>query len=296
MKRVGAWIVAALMVLGVSGAAKAADPFGATRLAWNRPHAPFHVIGNVYYVGVAGVAVFLIRTPAGDILTDGALPESVPLIERNLRTLGVKLPDIKILLNSHAHFDHAGGLAALKKATGAKLYASAADAPFLEAGHITFGPSRADPFPPVAVDHQIRDGDTVSLGGVTLTAHLTPGHTPGCTTWTMPVTTAGHTYQVMFFCSISVAGNPLTGTPAYPGIAQDYLHSFAKLSHMHADVFLAPHGEQFGMDAKLERMKAGAANPFVDPDELGHYLAAARKDYDAQLAAQFAAKGHYVHP
>src|SRR6185312_8951943 len=171
-----------------------------------------------------------------------------------------------------------------------------ADKPFLESGRITFGPSVNDPFPPVKVDHVVQDGETVSLDGVTLTAHLTPGHTPGCTTWTMPVTEAGHTYQVMFFCSISVADNPLTGTRAYPEIARDYRSSFDKLRGMHVDVFLAPHGAQFGMDAKLQRMKEGAANPFVDPEEFQHYLAAARKDYDAELARQFAAKGGYVHP
>ena len=273
-----------------------ADPFGQTRADWNRPHQPFRVIGNVYYVGTAGVSAFLIRTPAGDILTDGGLPESAPLIEKNIQALGVKLSDIKILLNSHAHFDHAGGLAELKRATGARLYASAADKAFLETGRITFGPSVADPFPPVKVDQVVKDGETVSLGGATLTAHLTPGHTPGCTSWTLPVTEAGHTYQVMFFCSITVAGNPLTGTPAYPNIAQDYRNSLARLKGVHVDVFLAPHGAQFGMDAKLQRMKVGAANPFVDPEEFQHYLAAARKDYDAELARQFAAKGGYVWP
>ena len=285
----------ALMLCGIASAA-ADDPFAQTRMDWNRPHQPFRVIGNVYYVGAAGVSAFLIRTPAGDILTDGGLPESAPLIEKNIRALGVKLSDVKILLNSHAHFDHAGGLAELKRATGGKLYASAADKPFLESGRITFGPSVNDPFPPVKVDHVVQDGETVGLDGVTLTAHLTPGHTPGCTTWTMPVTEAGHTYQVMFFCSISVAGNPLTGTRAYPEIARDYRSSFDKLRGMHVDVFLAPHGAQFGMDAKLQRMKEGAANPFVDPEEFQHYLAAARKDYDAELARQFAAKGGYVHP
>jgi metallo-beta-lactamase class B len=301
MKILPAMLALALMLVmpasaRMAAAAAAGDPFAKTRADWNKPHRPFHVIGNIYYVGTAGVSAFLIRTPAGDILTDGGLPESAPLIEKNIRTLGVKLSDVRILLNSHAHFDHAGGLAELKRATGARLYASAADKPFLESGRITFGPSTADPFPPVKVDQVVKDGDTVSLGGVTLTAHLTPGHTPGCTSWTMPVTEAGHTYQVMFFCSISVAGNPLTGTPAYPNIAQDYRATFEKLRDVHVDVFLAPHGAQFGMDAKLERMKTGAANPFVDPEEFQHYLAAARKDYDAELARQFAAKGGYVHP
>ena len=162
----GPTILLLALLCGAMVPARAADPFSQTRIAWNQPHIPFHVIGNVYYVGTAGVSAFLIRTPAGDILTDGGLPESAPLIEKNIQALGVKLSDVKILLNSHAHFDHAGGLAALKRATGAKLYASAADKPFLEAGRITFGPSAGDPFPPVKVDHVVRDGETVSLGGV----------------------------------------------------------------------------------------------------------------------------------
>jgi metallo-beta-lactamase class B len=301
MKTIPAMLALGLCLAMPASAQKAqppsgGDPFGQTRLNWNKPHRPFNVIGDIYYVGAAGVSAFLIRTPAGAILTDGGLPESAPLIEQNIRALGVKLSDVKILLNSHAHFDHAGGLAELKRATGAKLYASAGDRPFLESGRITFGPSVADPFPPVKVDHVVADGETVSLGGVTLTAHLTPGHTPGCTSWTMPVTAAGHTYRVMFFCSISVAGNPLTGSKAYPTIAQDYRSSFAKLREMDVDVFLAPHGAQFGMDAKLERMKVGAPNPFVDRDEFHHYLAAALKDYDTELASQFASRNSYVHP
>lgn len=301
MARAPVFLLGAMLAVGVpAGPAPAADADAATlaaqRAEWNRPHRPFPVIGNIYYVGTQGVSAFLIHTPAGDILTDGGLPESAPLIEKNIEALGFKLSDVKILLNSHAHFDHAGGLAALKKATGAQLYASAADTPFLEAGRITFGPSATIPFPPVKVDHVVKDGQTITLGGVRLTAHLTPGHTPGCTSWTMPVDVGGRTLQVLFFCSISVAGNPLTGTPAYPDIAQDYRASFAKLAAMHADVFLAPHGSQFGMDAKLARRTPNGPNPFVDPDEFPRYLAAARKAYDNALATQFVAKGAYVHP
>jgi metallo-beta-lactamase class B len=272
-----------------TGAAQAETPFSKERLEWNKPQKPFHIIGNLYYVGMAGVAVFLIKTDDGLILTDGGLPESAPVIEKNIRALGFKLSDVKLLLNSHAHFDHSGGLAQLKKGTGAKFAAGAGDKPFLESGHITFGPSSQIDTTPIHVDQAVKDGDKVSLGDVSLTAHATPGHTKGCTTWTMPLTDGGKTYHVMFFCSISVAGNSLIGDAAYPNIQDDYKNSFAKLNAMQADIFLAPHGNQFGLDAKLAKIKPGAPNPFIDPTELHRFLANARSDYDAELAKQVAA-------
>lgn len=277
-------VVLMTLLLG-TGAASAADlPFSKERKEWNVPHKPFHIIGNIYYVGMEGVSAFLITTPKGDILTDGGLPESAPFIEANIRALGFKLSDVKILLNSHAHFDHSGGLAQLKKDTGAQFYASAGDAPFLESGHITFGPSEKIDTTPIHVDHVVRDGESISLGGTTLTAHVTPGHTKGCTTWTTSVQDGGATRSVMFFCSISVAGNPIGGSPAYPGIVSDYRASFAKLEKMKTDIFFAPHGVQFGLDDKLPKLKPGAPNPFVDPTELHRFLAKARADFDAELA------------
>lgn len=278
-----------LTALLATGAAHADTPFSKERLEWNKPQKPFHIIGNLYYVGMAGVAVFLVKTDDGLIVTDGGLPESAPVIEKNIQALGFKLKDVKILLNSHAHFDHSGGLPRLKKDTGAKLAAGAADKPFLESGHITFGPSSQIDTIPVHVDQPVKDGDKVSLGDVTLTAHATPGHTKGCTTWTMPLTEGGKTYKVMFFCSISVAGNPLIGNTAYPNIQDDYKASFKRLNAMQADIFLAPHGGQFDLDAKLAKMKPGAPNPFIDPGELHRFLAKARSDYDAELTRQVAA-------
>jgi metallo-beta-lactamase class B len=285
MKRL---IVSALLLSGAS--AQAELPFAKDRIEWNKPQAPFHVIGNIYYVGMAGVSVFLIVTPKGDILTDGGLPESAPFIEKNIQALGFKLSDIKILFNSHAHFDHSGGLAKLKADTGAKLYASAGDRPFLESGHITFGPSSQIDTMPVHVDHVVADGETVRLGGVTMTAHVTPGHTKGCTTWTMPLTDGSVAHKVMFFCSITVAGNPLVGNKAYPGIVSDYRASFARLKKMEADIFLAPHGNQFGLAEKLAKMKPGAPSPFIDAGEKTRVLAGMEKDFNTELAKQQAAK------
>jgi metallo-beta-lactamase class B len=270
--------------------ARAELPFAKERIEWNKPQAPFHVIGNIYYVGMAGVSAFLIVTPKGDILSDGGLPESAPFIEKNIQALGFKLSDVKILLNSHAHFDHSGGLAKLKADTGAKFYASASDKPFLESGHITFGPAAQIDTVPVKVDHTVKDGEAVKLGGVTLTAHVTPGHTKGCTTWTMSLTDGGTAHKVMFFCSISVAGNPLVGNAAYPQIVSDYRASFARVKAMQADVFLAPHGEQFGLADKLAKMKPGASNPFIDAGEKDRFLTGMKKDFDKALAKQQAAK------
>jgi metallo-beta-lactamase class B len=272
------------------GSARAELPFAKERIEWNKPQAPFHVIGNIYYVGMAGVSAFLIVTPKGDILTDGGLPESAPFIEKNIQALGFKLSDVKILLNSHAHFDHSGGLAKLKADTAAKLYASAGDKPFLESGHITFGPSAKINTTPVHVDQVIADGEAVRLDGVTLTAHVTPGHTKGCTTWTMPLTDGGVTHKVMFFCSITVAGNPLVGNTAYPQIVSDYRASFARLKKIDADIFFAPHGEQFGLADKLTKMKPGAPNPFIDAGKKDRVLAGMEKDFDKELAKQQAAK------
>ena len=279
-----------LALLVGAGAAYAAGatteklPFAKERKEWNVPHKPFHIIGNIYYVGMTGVSAFLIKTSDGLILTDGGLPESAPFIERNIKALGFKLSDVKILLNSHAHFDHSGGLAQLKKDTGAQFYAGAGDAPFLESGHITFGPSEKIDTIPIHVDHAVKDGDIVSLGGVTLTAHATPGHTKGCTTWTTSVQDSGVSHSVMFFCSISVAGNPIGGSPAYPNITSDYRASFAKLEKMKTDIFLAPHGNQFGLDEKLPKLKPGAPNPFVDPGELPRFIAKAKADFEDALA------------
>ena len=285
MKRLA---LAALLL--TTGAAHAELPFAKERLEWNKPQAPFHVIGNIYYVGMAGVSAFLITTPQGHILTDGGLPESVPFIEKNIQTLGFKLGDVKILLNSHAHFDHSGGLAKLKADTGAKFYASTGDQHFLESGHIPYGPSAQIDTAPVKVDRAMKDGESFSLGSVTMTANVLPGHTKGCTTWTMPLAEKGVTHKVMFFCSISVAGNPLAGTPAYPTIVSDYRASFARLKKMEADIFFAPHGGQFGMEEKLAKVKPGAPNPFIDAGEVQRFAARAEAAFDKELASQQAGK------
>jgi len=249
------------------------------RAAWNQPVKPFKIVGNVYYVG-AHVASFYIKTPAGAIVLDGGLPETGPLIEKNIAQLGFSIKDVKFLLNSHAHYDHCGGLAQLKKRSGARMIASVRDAPILNSGHGQFGA-----FPAIHVDRVIKDGDTLQLGGVTLTAHLTPGHTKGCTTWTMPVTDSGKTYQVVFYCSTSVV-DKLVKNAAYPGIVADYERSFAVLKKMPCDVFLAPHAEFFHLEEKHQLLDTGKLDAFVDSTEMQRFVNESERSFHEQLAKE----------
>jgi metallo-beta-lactamase class B len=261
------------------------------REKWNQPAEPFRVIGNVYYVGMHGLSSWLIVTGAGDILIDGDLPESAPAIEQHIKALGFRLSDVKIILNSHAHFDHFGGIAQLKRDTGATFIASAGDRASLETGtYLGSENVKSLSGPPVKVDRLVKDGEVVSLGGDGIMAHLTPGHTRGCTTWTLPVMEAGRLYRVMFFCSTTVAANRLAPREQYPGIVADYRATFAKLKAMQADVFLAPHAEFFDLWGKRARMGHGP-NPFVDPGELQRFVARSQADFERQLAAQKAKAG-----
>ena len=278
--------LAACAALAFASAAQAADSIPAD---WTTPQAPFRIIGNTYYVGTQDLAVYLITSPRGDVLIDGALVQTVPQIEKNVAALGFKLSDIKLILNTHAHYDHAAGLAQLKKDTGAAFDASAADKPILETGTISFGPTASTHYPPVKVDHVVRDGETVGVGDIKITAHLTPGHTPGCTSWTWNETEGGKTYRVIDICSVSVAGNPLVNNKAYPRIVNDYRASIAKLSAMHADVFLAPHAQFYDPQGKEASRKPGGPNPFIDPNVLQNFMAKAEAAFDAELARQQAA-------
>ncbi len=271
----------------VAGVSLFAQRDSGERAAWNEPVKPFRIIGHVYYVGVAGVTSFLITTPQGHILLDGGFPETAPRIEKNIAALGFRIQDVKVLLNSHAHYDHCGGLAELKRLSGAQMVASRSDAEVLESGgRVSFEGWKNSGFPPVKVDRVIADGETVQLGDVTLTAVLTPGHTKGCTTWTMPVTDSGKTHHVVFYCSTTVPGYQLVNNLKYPQIVSDYQGSFAKLRQLPCDVFLAPHGSFFHLDEKRARMAKGGANPFIDPAEFREFLAQSEQDFDRELKKQ----------
>jgi metallo-beta-lactamase class B len=258
----------------------------AQRASWSTPTEPFRIIDNVYYVGTEGLASYLIATPQGHILIDGALRESVPLIEANVAKLGFALRDIEILLNSHAHYDHSGGLAQLKADTGASLAAMEGDVSALEGGFY-LGSEDVAAFraPPVKVDRVLHDGDSVELGGTVLRAHLTPGHTRGCTSWGMTVREGGVSREVLVFCSASVAANRITPPLQYEGIVGDYRATFAKAKRMQVDVPLAPHPEFFGLLAKRDRNPSDASrNAFVDPGAFAPFVTAAEAAFEKALA------------
>lgn len=260
-----------------------------TSRSWNQPVEPFKIAGNLYYVGASDITSYLITTPQGHILIDGGFVETAPLIRVSLQKLGFKLEDVKMLLNNHAHNDHAGGLAELKKLTGAKLVAAEGDAALLAAGgHGDFAFGDRMVFPPVKVDRTIRDGDTVTLGGTTLTARVTPGHTRGCTSWTMQVKEGGQTLDVVFAGSVSVnPGVTLAVNPKYPKIAEDYARTFQTLKALPCDVFLSSHGSFFDLQGKAERLRKGQTpNPFVDPKGYRAYLARMEERFQKQLAEE----------
>jgi metallo-beta-lactamase class B len=262
-----------------------ADP---TARSWNHPVKPYRVISNIWYVGASGVTSFLITTSKGHILLDSGLSETVPLIKQNITQLGFKLADIKILINSHAHYDHAGGLAELKKLTGAKLMATEADAELLALGgkgDFAWGDKYA--YKPVKVDRVLLDNDQVELGEVRLTARLTPGHTKGSTTWTMKVDEEGKQYEVVFATSVSAPGYNLVNNDKYPNIADDYRRTFQILKSLPCDVFLGPHAEFFSMKEKIARMGQGTKpNPFIDPAGYREFVANGEKGFQKTLEEQ----------
>jgi metallo-beta-lactamase class B len=266
-----------------------AAPAAAQRNTWNTPTEPFHVIDNVYYVGTEGLASYLLVTPNGHILLDGATAEAAPQIEANIGKLGFKLADVKILLNSHAHFDHSAGLAQLKQDTGATLYAMEGDVSALEGGfYLGSEDNKAMGAPPVKVDQVLHDGDTIELGGMKLKANLTPGHTRGCTSWGFTAKDGGKSYEALVFCSATVAANRITPPLQYPGIVEDYRKTFAKAKTMKVDVPLAPHPEFFDLLGKRER--AGAPkNAFIDPAAFPVYIARLEADFEKTLADRTAA-------
>lgn len=249
--------------------------------AWTRPTRPFHIVGPIWYVGTQGLAAYLIKTRDGAIVIDGTLEQNVPAIRRNIAAAGVPIRQVKQLLLTHAHFDHAAGLAGLRRVSGARVVVGARESEAVRTGtppgETSYGVIR---FPAVPVDRAIRDGESVSLGGVTLTAVATPGHTPGCTSWTMRVVERGRPLRVVFPCSVTVAGNLLFANRAYPRIADDFRASFARLAALPADVVLPAHPEAADV---LERGRTGN---WVAPGLLRQIVLKARDDFDRELIRQ----------
>ncbi len=268
--------------------AQALSPENAAK---NQPVAPFRIAGNLYYVGASDVTSYLIVTPAGMILIDGGFAETAPQIEQNIAALGFKLTDVKVLLNGHAHPDHAGGLAALKRDSGARFAAMQPEVlPLEHHGQGTFYRGDRLLFDSIPVDRVLHDGDTVELGGVTLTAHLTAGHTPGCTTWTTRVMEGGKPLDVVMACQTTLPDR-LVGNPDYPDAAADFAHTFRLLRSLPCDVFLAEHGSVYDLTGKRTKLaQHPTVNPFVDPEGYKRYVDASEQEFQQAMAAQQAAQ------
>jgi metallo-beta-lactamase class B len=261
---------------------------------WTEPFPSFRVMGNVYYVGSRGLASYLITTPQGDILINSSLERNVPLIRESIEKLGFRFNDVKILLISHAHWDHCAGSALIKQLTRARYLVMDGDVPEIEAGgkgNFRYGDSPNSFYTPTKVDRVLHDGDEVKLGGTVLVAHLTPGHTKGCTTWTLKAQEGGKTYDVVIVGSPNVnPGYKLVNNPLYPQIAADYEKMFRVLKSLACDVFLGAHGDYYGLAAKFPRLQAGSANPFIDPEGYKNYVAERERTFRAELAKQKASE------
>jgi metallo-beta-lactamase class B len=261
--------------------------------AWFEPSEPFRIVGPIHYVGTRDLAVYLITTPAGHILIDGAMPPSAPLVEASIRKLGFKPEEIRLLLTTQAHVDHVGTMASFKKLSGARVAVMAQEDALLKSGgraDYLFAKVPSFHFDPVTADRLLKDGDTVSLGGVELTARLTPGHTPGCTTWLTTVEHGGRSYRVVFPGSTSVnPGTRLVSSPSYPGIADDYRLALRTLESLPVDIWLPAHATFFDLEGKRARMAAEGVQAFVDPEGYRRRVAAQKANVEKLVAEETAA-------
>ena len=276
------WVTLACCVLGLGAAsARAAQP-----PTWTEPVKPFRIAPQIYYVGTKGLSAYLVTSHAGAILIDGTLQENAPLVERNIEALGFALTSVQWILSDHAHADHVGALAQIKADTGARFAASAGDRVALERGRprgdTDYGPSG---WRPIKVDRVVHDGQRIAVGDAVLTALLTPGHTPGCTSWSTTVKDGGQRLRVLFLCSLTVAGNALVGNRAYPSIVADFEQTFDRLAAVPADIVLTSHPEIADVLGREARAVAGDRRAFIDPAALPAIVAESKADFAAALAA-----------
>jgi metallo-beta-lactamase class B len=249
------------------------------RADWSQPFPPHKVIGNVYFVGTVNLGSYLITTPEGHILINTDFEETVPTIRAGVEKLGFKFSDIKIILGSHAHGDHMEGDAMVKEMTGGRVMALEQDVPALKR---MMPGGKQHP-----IDRVLHDGDEVKLGGSVLTAHLTAGHTKGCTTWSMKASEAGKTYDVVIVCSVGWnPGYMLVNNPDYPRIADDYVRSFAALRKLPCDIFLGAHIAFYDLEAKYAKLQKGGANPFLDHTGYVAYIDLKEKQFYAEFERQ----------
>lgn len=277
---------AGLLVLAACGPAQSTAPHYTPAQCphcaeWNAPAEPRHVFGNTYWVGTAGLGSILVTSPQGHALIDGALPESAPQIEAHIRALGFRVEDVKLILNSHAHYDHAGGIAELQRASGAQVAASAASAREISTGHATPDDPQATIALPYPAAHDLRviaDGETVHVGPLALTAHATPGHTPGGTTWTWQSCDGPLCHSMVYADSLTAVSADGFALAPYAG---SFEHSFDVLEHLPCDVLLTPHPSASGL---WER-------PLVDPEACKRLAADSRAALAKRLASERA--GHF---
>jgi metallo-beta-lactamase class B len=257
---------------------------------WTRPFPPFRILGNIYWVGSYDLSTYLITTPQGNILINTGVGDTAQQIAKSVEQLGFKLSDTKILTATHGHFDHVAGLADLKRMTGARVLVSEPEKALLESGgkaDFRFGDTPGAQFPPVKVDGTFKDGDTISLGGTTLVAHLHPGHTKGATSFTMDVQEGGKTYRVIIANMGSInPGVKMSGMPNYPGIAQDYAKTFLAQKDMKIDVWLASHASQFRLHDKYKPGDPYNPDRFVDPKGFFTAVQQLEKTYLDQVAKE----------
>lgn len=257
--------------------------------SWTEPFPAHRIAGNLYYVGSRDLASYLISTDAGHILINSSLEASVPLIRASVEQLGFKFTDIKILLISHAHSDHCAGSAEILRQTGAHYFVMEGDATSVENGGVPKGVEDYLQFPKAKVDRILHDDDEVKLGGSVLVAHLTPGHTRGCTTWTIQVPDGGKALNAVIIGSPNVnPGYVLVGNKKYPNIATDYEKCFRVLNALPVDLFLGAHGAYYGLEQKFAQIGKSGANPFIDPEGYHRYVndreQAFRAEWDRQKA------------
>ena len=261
---------------------------------WTEPLPAFRIAGNLYYVGSKGLASYLITTPEGHILLNSDLEANVPMIRTSVESLGFKFTDIKILLISHAHYDHCAGSAAIKQLTGAQYMVMGGDVDVVQSGGKSDFQYGSDPtaiYPPAKVDRILHDGDEVKLGDATLKAHLTPGHTKGCTTWTMKVNDGTKLRDVVIIGSPNVnPGYQLAGSTVYPRMKEDFEKTFRVLNSLPVDYFLGAHGSYFDLEKKYPQLKAGNSSVLIDPAGYKMYVKERDNAFRRELKKQLELK------
>ncbi len=263
-------------------------------LGWNEPAEPMKIVGPIYFVGTKGLGVYLITSSEGHILVYTGMPPSGPMIEASIRKLGFKPEDIKILLTGHAHIDHAGGHAYIKKISGAQVVMMDAEKDLIESGgklDFHYGNYKEFHFDPVKVDRVIQDSDVIKLGDIAMTALNTPGHTKGGTTWVMNAADNGKIYNVVFPDGTSInPGYRVIKDPSYPGIENNFRNTLHTLEMLKPDIWLSSHTDFFNFEEKHKRAASEGVNAWVDPEGYRLRIAGERVKFEAEINKELGVK------